>query len=308
VTCRAWLKKSITTHGGDYRGALTKDVTHLIANAPTGKKYEHAERWHIRVVSLCWFKDCIDRGMVVDESPYHPFEEQEKAQNREAKAEALLRKRPRYENSIQEAPQKRWRTTAPRSSCSHASQGAPSDSHLRWKREMDDIQYHSRGLQPFAYSFQEGLLINELPPDFYLELSQQSQPSEPSGFSQQLENQILAEAPGSQPSHVDLQQITPDTSRQPEKPASKKKEKVLYWRWKIDYDISAFGGVRTTLFKALLTVAHTTVRLRVDYQNQVAIDGRAQGWRIKLRRCMDNLELEVLVEWTDVDTEGHKRT
>jgi hypothetical protein len=56
------------------------------------------------------------------------------------------------------------------------------------------------------------------------ELSQQSelQSSEPSGLSQQLENQILVEEPDS---HVDLQQITPDTSAQAEKPASKKKKK-----------------------------------------------------------------------------------
>jgi hypothetical protein len=39
--------------------------------------------------------------------------------------------------------------------------------------------------------------------------------SEPSGLSQQLENQGLAEEP----------QITPDTSTQVEKPASKKKKK-----------------------------------------------------------------------------------
>jgi len=93
----------------------------------------------------------------------------------------------------------------------------------------------------------------------------------------------------------------------------------------IGYDIFAFGGVRTyldqvspeafhtRLFKVLLTMVQTIVRLRVDYQNQVAIDGReydcclshvdkeAQGWRIKLRRCMDNLELEVLVKWADVE-------
>jgi hypothetical protein len=35
----------------------------------------------------------------------------------------------------------------------------------------------------------------------------------------------LAEELGSHSSHVDLQQITPDTSTQAEKPASKKKEK-----------------------------------------------------------------------------------
>ena len=69
-------------------------------------------------------------------------------------------------------------------------------------------------------------LVDDLPPDFALELSQQSEPqlSKPSGLSQQLENQVLAEIPNSQLSQLGLQPITPDTSTQ-EKPASKKKKK-----------------------------------------------------------------------------------
>lgn len=69
-------------------------------------------------------------------------------------------------------------------------------------------------------------LVDDLPPDFDLELSQQSEPqlSEPSGLSQQLETQVLAEGTDSQPRQFDLQQITPDTSTQ-ETPASKKKKK-----------------------------------------------------------------------------------
>lgn len=69
--------------------------------------------------------------------------------------------------------------------------------------------------------------IDDLPPGQDFEISHGSEPqiSETSGLSQQLETQILAEAPGSQSSHLDLQQITPDTSMQLEKPASKKKKK-----------------------------------------------------------------------------------
>jgi hypothetical protein len=65
--------------------------------------------------------------------------------------------------------------------------------------------------------------IDELPPDLDFELSRGS---EPSGLSQQLEYQNLAEEPGEQRSQskVDLQQITPDTSTRTEKPASKKKK------------------------------------------------------------------------------------
>ncbi len=69
-------------------------------------------------------------------------------------------------------------------------------------------------------------VIDELPPDLGLEHSQTSEPqaSEPSGLSQQLENQALAEDLGIQSSHIDLQQITPEASMQAEKPASKKKK------------------------------------------------------------------------------------
>jgi hypothetical protein len=69
--------------------------------------------------------------------------------------------------------------------------------------------------------------IDELPPEQDFKLSQALEPqiSEGFGLSQQLENQILSEAPGSRSGHVDLQQITPDASTQAEKPASKKKKK-----------------------------------------------------------------------------------
>ncbi|KAK5121209.1 hypothetical protein LTR16_004377, partial [Cryomyces antarcticus] len=62
-------------------------------------------------------------------------------------------------------------------------------------------------------------------PDFELSHGLEAQISETSGLSQELENQNLAEVPNSQSSHKDLQQITPDTSTQAEKPAPKKKKK-----------------------------------------------------------------------------------
>jgi hypothetical protein len=69
-------------------------------------------------------------------------------------------------------------------------------------------------------------IVDDLPPDFALQLTQQSeaQLSEPSGLSQQLDNQVLAEIPHPQSSQLDLQQMTPDTSTQ-EKTASKQKKK-----------------------------------------------------------------------------------
>lgn len=68
--------------------------------------------------------------------------------------------------------------------------------------------------------------IDELPPeqDFELPYGSEPQISETSGLSQ-LQNQGLAEVPDSQSSHVDKQQITPNTSIQAEKPTPKKKKK-----------------------------------------------------------------------------------
>ena len=68
--------------------------------------------------------------------------------------------------------------------------------------------------------------IDELPSKQDFELSHSSEPqiSETSGLSPQLKNEDLAEVLDSQSSHVDLQQITPDTSIQAENPAPKKKK------------------------------------------------------------------------------------
>jgi DNA replication regulator DPB11 len=70
VAFRDQLKDDVITYGGDYRPDLTKRVTHLIALAPEGRKYQYAELWRVRVVSFRWLEDCLARGMVLDEEPY----------------------------------------------------------------------------------------------------------------------------------------------------------------------------------------------------------------------------------------------
>ena len=71
-------------------------------------------------------------------------------------------------------------------------------------------------------------LVDDLPPDFALNLCQPSQPerSERSGLSQQFDSQVVAEVTNSQPSQLTLQRITPDTSTQAN-PASKKQKKKV---------------------------------------------------------------------------------
>ena len=48
-------------------------VTHLIAATPTGKKYEHAVNWKMKIVSWEWFEQSLQRGMVLDEECYNPM-------------------------------------------------------------------------------------------------------------------------------------------------------------------------------------------------------------------------------------------
>jgi DNA replication regulator DPB11 len=62
----------VSQNGAEYHGDLTKIVTHLIVANPSGKKYEHALNWRMKTVSLEWFEQSLERGMVLDESRYNP--------------------------------------------------------------------------------------------------------------------------------------------------------------------------------------------------------------------------------------------
>lgn len=71
VVYRKELEDLINENGGDYRGNLTKDVTHLIAKEPSGAKYDFAAQWKIKTVSVEWLEQSLDRGMILEESLYH---------------------------------------------------------------------------------------------------------------------------------------------------------------------------------------------------------------------------------------------
>ncbi|KAF2087961.1 hypothetical protein K490DRAFT_3596, partial [Saccharata proteae CBS 121410] len=70
---RKYLENSVGQNGGTYQGDLTKNVTHLVAAAPQGKKYEHAKQWQIKTVSLEWLTESVERGMALDERLYNPL-------------------------------------------------------------------------------------------------------------------------------------------------------------------------------------------------------------------------------------------
>ncbi|KAF3908390.1 hypothetical protein ABW21_db0200101 [Orbilia brochopaga] len=61
------VQKNAEKHGAKYHGDLTKQITHLIAARPEGKKYTFAKQWNIKIVSLDWFYQSLERGMALDE-------------------------------------------------------------------------------------------------------------------------------------------------------------------------------------------------------------------------------------------------
>lgn len=116
VTFRGQLAEQVNINGGEYRGDLTKSVTHLIAYTAEGKKYQYAQQWGIKIVSLKWFKDSLERGMVLDEEDYNPTvpvaEQGLKAWNREAKLKVQSLKRGREEEDVPVEPPRKLRRSA----------------------------------------------------------------------------------------------------------------------------------------------------------------------------------------------------
>lgn len=71
VAYRKELEDLISDNGGQYRGNLTKEVTHLIAKLPSGPKYTYAGEWGIKIVSVEWLQQSIERGMILEENLFH---------------------------------------------------------------------------------------------------------------------------------------------------------------------------------------------------------------------------------------------
>ncbi|KAL4868075.1 hypothetical protein BDV12DRAFT_170310 [Aspergillus spectabilis] len=70
---RNYIRTNAEVHGADFRGDLTKTVTHLIARSAEGDKYKFATQWNVKVVTIKWFTDSIERGMALEETLYHPL-------------------------------------------------------------------------------------------------------------------------------------------------------------------------------------------------------------------------------------------
>ncbi|KAK1773174.1 hypothetical protein QBC45DRAFT_428319 [Copromyces sp. CBS 386.78] len=103
--------------GGTYTGDLTRRVTHLVVYKPEGRKYQAAQNWGIRTVSVEWINDCVERGLILDEKCYDPLLPQNErgvgAWNRQSGRVASLGKRLR-ETAVegQETGRRKLRKTA----------------------------------------------------------------------------------------------------------------------------------------------------------------------------------------------------
>ncbi|BCR89974.1 BRCT domain protein [Aspergillus chevalieri] len=73
MALRNYLEDTATAHGAEFRKDLTKSVTHLVSRNTEGQKYKFATQWNIKVVTMKWFNDSIERGMVLEETLYHPL-------------------------------------------------------------------------------------------------------------------------------------------------------------------------------------------------------------------------------------------
>jgi hypothetical protein len=73
VKVRESLSESINANGGDYECDLIKGIVNiLLAKNPEGRKYDHARKWNIPVVSLKWLTDSLERGMALETVPFDP--------------------------------------------------------------------------------------------------------------------------------------------------------------------------------------------------------------------------------------------
>ena len=118
---RQKLEDLINENGADYRGNLTRDITHLIAKEPSGNKYTYARQWAIKIVSIEWLQQSLERGMILDESLYHlllqPAERGRNAWIRKPVSTTWLGKRPREPGLERTNSRKLRRTASARLSC-----------------------------------------------------------------------------------------------------------------------------------------------------------------------------------------------
>lgn len=69
---RLEIAEKVKANGAVYEGDLTKSITHLISFRTEGAKYKAAKSWGIKIVSIEWLLESLERGMLLDEKLYDP--------------------------------------------------------------------------------------------------------------------------------------------------------------------------------------------------------------------------------------------
>ena len=67
------IQKSVNENGGIYHKDLTKHVSHLVAAKPQGAKYDRAKQWGMKIISIKWLQESLQRGMALEERLYDPL-------------------------------------------------------------------------------------------------------------------------------------------------------------------------------------------------------------------------------------------
>ncbi|OGM48867.1 subunit of DNA polymerase II [Aspergillus bombycis] len=105
---RNYIQDTAVAQGAEFRKDLTKQVTHLVARDTESQKYKFATQWNIKVITVKWFTDSIERGMILEETLYHPLvpEEQQGAGAWNRALPAVREKDPGNEGSSNPRPRK----------------------------------------------------------------------------------------------------------------------------------------------------------------------------------------------------------
>ena len=118
VVQRKEIEDAIMNNGGEYSGNLTKDVTHLVAKEPSGAKYTFAGQCGMKIVTIEWVQQSLERGMVLEEILYSlsipPEQRGKDACIRRSESSTSLGKRSREDEVVPPNTRKLRRTASAR--------------------------------------------------------------------------------------------------------------------------------------------------------------------------------------------------
>lgn len=69
-TDRAYVQGLLRKSGAVHAKSLSMACSHLVAAKPEGKKYDFAMRRPIKIVSIDWLRDCVERSALLPEADY----------------------------------------------------------------------------------------------------------------------------------------------------------------------------------------------------------------------------------------------